>query len=138
MSYRTTDDGQAIVVGLVLGGGIVTFLLWSLSQALGADFGVTAFAVVQSAGILVVLAGIGYWLRPALPLLILASLVFLWPVWWDVLHSIAQGGSDLTSDWRHPMYSVQWYESGGFLYGSELVLMACWVGAWLTIRRRGY
>lgn len=140
MSYNMTDnsDFQADLAGVVLFGGLAVYLLWSLSQALGADFGVTVHAVTQSIVILVVAVGIAYFLIPSLSLLMIGTVIVLWPAWWDVLHSIAMGGADPATDFRGPWNPTQWYESNVFLFASELCLIAGWVGTWMYRHRRGF
>lgn len=134
------DSGQALMVALLLGGGLVAFLIWKFSEALGIDMkaGSTLFMGLVAA---LVLLGIGWWqqssysgicsVRGMLPLA-------LWVVWLSAGPALQQWGSigpmfaGMTDETR----PVEWWANGYTRWGVGLLIL--FGGYWLVFRQERY
>lgn len=124
MRDRKAGLGPAEVAFLI-GVGVFFALAYALSSALGAHFFVTLRAAFFSLLIVCAAVGCAYWLGSEAFLAIIGiSLLLLWPMWWEVLRSIALEGLDPTKQNDLPFFKpAGFYVNGYFLWGIEAMLL---------------
>lgn len=115
-------DPRAIMFLIAVGIGLIA--VYNFSRSIGADFQTTLVAVLWSTLTLCVAGVLCFTeFRPSLPVLTSGTSCLLWPIWWKVIDSIANGGSDPdTLEFRFPV-EVFWNTST-FKYGIEIGLVS--------------
>src|SRR6266567_8633262 len=106
---------------ILLGIGIVVFVIWQFSRSIGADFQITFEALFKSLGVLGFTFVVWWLTRPEPLLLVSGCAIFLWPVWWPVLESIAAGGQK-PDTWLPPWQLAVWWNTGWFRWSIEVGL----------------
>jgi len=151
MSYHDDTNPIGVLIALVIGAGLIA--TGCIARTVGADFtivfnsllhSVIAFAIVFALCWLLGRSGTFI----ALPAIIFGFLTLVWPAWWDVLDSIANGDSDKSS-LLGSIFSkkevdsvfagfpppVEWYNDSLFKWGIEISLIGLAVFfIWKTLR----
>lgn len=106
----------------------ILFLAWvyQFSRSIGADFQTTLEAIWQSIPVLIV-AGAAWWFLRFSALVLASGLpTLLFPIWWPVIDSIANGGA--TPDTLMLRFPQEvWWDTTWFKYGTEGMLAALFV-----------
>jgi len=120
--------------------GITGFMLliWYLSIKIGADFGTTLKAVLQSLCALGVSGTVYYLTRAMSWAHVTGTLALLWPCWIKPIDSIAHNGMDPDKITVRFPYEAVWWNSEWFIYGTEGALILITILLVYRNRQEGY
>lgn len=112
-----------VILSLIILGAVLLGI-WNFSRSIGADFQITFRAIALSMIFVVVIVAIGWFTQWAVSLIASLVAVALWPCWWSVMDSIAQGGVDPEKMTFHFPSPEVWWNGDIFKWGAEGVLVA--------------
>ena len=119
---KNNDNSLVLVIVLMTIAAVFLYCVWSLARFIGADFQITLGSIGYSVVVLG-LAGLVFWfLNYRVLLLISCTLAGLWPCWWRVIDSIANGGSNLNK-FEFLYQDEIWWNTNAFKYGIEIGLV---------------
>lgn len=126
MSYKNSNDNPIGII-ILIAVAFIMFWVWRFSDAIGAEFEVTFSAVARSSVALILVGLVWYWLKPNPMKLLIGLCVFIWPLWWPVLNSIANNG--VAEELLFPALTQHyWWNTDWFKWGVEavfIVLIIC-------------
>jgi hypothetical protein len=130
---RQTNDPSFLIYFIGFVAVIVLGFILFISKSIGADFISTGKAVVLSA-IFLIVALVVLWFGkdsawPSINLVCAVLMVFVWPSWWAVLDSIANGGFAIrtfesSEGGLRPLPLTAFYAQWYFKWFVELLLLA--------------
>lgn len=117
------DDSQLTLLVIAIVVGVALVGVWQFSRSIGSDFQITLRALGISVLILGVLGAVWWFTEWKISLMGSLAATWIWPTWWGVLDSIANGGTNPETSF-FKMQSDVWWNGHLFKWGLEGLLVA--------------